>query len=100
MVVYGMLSFTCHLPQRLRKWLLATLQCHEPLNVDWLPLSLFDFHSHFTINFRLLLLDVEISRDEMTVTSMGEDGEYRKVDFHSDAEFEIFLKMEIKRALH
>ncbi len=83
----------------MRKWLRSTLLSEDSFHVDWLPLSLFDFHSHFTVNFRLLLLDVEIARDEMTVTSMSDDGEYRKVDFRSDAEFEIFLKLELRRAL-
>ena len=45
-------------------------------------------------------------RDEMVVTSYGStnasdgsSGEYRKVKFFSDAEFEIFLKIEVRRLL-
>jgi len=68
--------------------------------VEWLALSIFDLQSHFTLCFRRLVLDVHIIRDGLTVTSIGEEiGEYRKVKFHSDVEFELFLKMELRRRL-
>jgi hypothetical protein len=69
------------------------------MTVDWLEaLSIFDLQSHFTLHFRRLVLDINIVRDGMTVTRMGDD-EYRKVKFHSDTEFEVFLKMELRRRL-
>ena len=77
------------------------------LKTEWLALSLFDSQSHFCVSFgSALTIDVTLVRDEMVVTSYGSttgvdgtSGEYRKVKFYSDAEFEIFLKIEIRRLL-
>ena len=61
---------------------------------------MFDLQSHFTLVFDQLVLDVSIVRDSMTVSRFGEEHEeHRKVKFHSDAEFELFLKMELRRRL-
>lgn len=70
-------------------------------------MSLFDSQSHFCVSFgSALTIDVTLVRDEMIVTSYGSangadgtSGEYRKVKFYSDAEFEIFLKLEVRRLL-
>lgn len=83
---------------RISKWLKS--ETSEKMAVEWLALSIFDLQSHFTLCFRRLVLDVHIIRDGLTVTSIGEEiGEYRKVKFHSDVEFELFLKMELRRRL-
>ena len=44
-------------------------------------------------------MDATIVRDGMAVTRMNEEGEYRKVHYHSDKEFELALKFELKRRL-
>jgi len=65
-------------------------------------------HSHFCLSFgTVLFVDATIVRDEITVTTYGTgiraegstSGEYRKIKFHSDAEFEIFLKIELRRLI-
>ena len=84
--------------KRVSKWLKSTMHSDERLTVEWLPLSTFDLHSQCTLCFLGDCLDVSIERDEMTVTSIG-DGGYRQVSFYSDSEFEIFLKMEIRRRI-
>jgi hypothetical protein len=84
--------------KRVSKWLKSTLHSDEHLTVEWLPLSTFDLHSQCTLCFLDDCLDVSIERDEMTVTSIGDDG-YRQVSFHLDAEFEMYLKMEIRRSI-
>lgn len=90
--------------QRIRKSLVHTarwLQQHtsERIDVEWIALSVFDLHSHFTLCFQGLILDATIVRDNMTVCSVAEGGEHRKVQFHSDRAFEIFLKLELSRQL-
>lgn len=65
--------------------------------VEWLPLSIFDLHSRFTVCFRRLVVDAEIMCDELTVTRITETGDYRKVHFHSETEFELYLKLAIQR---
>ena len=61
---------------------------------------MFDLQSHFTLAFGTLVLDVNIVRDGMTVTRIGENNEeHRKVKFYSESEFELFLKMELRRRL-
>jgi hypothetical protein len=67
--------------------------------VEWLPLSIFDLHSRFTVCFRRLLIDAEILCDELTVTRITETGDYQKVHLHSESEFELYLKLAIKRQL-
>jgi hypothetical protein len=84
--------------KRVSKWLKLTKYSDEGLVVEWLPLSTFDLHSQFSLCFLGASLDVSIERDEMTVTSIG-DGLFRQVIFHLDTEFEMFLKMEIRRRI-
>lgn len=61
---------------------------------------MFDLQSHFALVFDQLVLDVSIVRDSMTVSRFGEEHEeHRKVKFYSDEEFELFLKMELRRRL-
>ena len=69
------------------------------MEVEWLALSIFDLQSHFTLRFCEFVLDVNIVRDGMTVTRMDGDSNYRKVQFYSDEEFELYLKMELRRQL-
>ncbi|CAJ1942030.1 unnamed protein product [Cylindrotheca closterium] len=81
---------------RVSKWLKN--QSPKPMAVDWLGLSIFDLQSHFTISFGRMVLDVSIVRDSMTVTEIDDDV-HKKVKFHSEFEFEIFLKMQLQRNL-
>lgn len=67
--------------------------------MEWLPLSTFDAHSQFALSVVDETLDVGIDREEVNVTITGEGGDFRRVTFHSDAELEIFLKMETRRRL-
>ena len=83
---------------RIARWLMRQTSS-DRLDVEWLALSVFDLQSHFTLRFQQLVLDVTIVRDSMTVTQIAEGGEHRKVHFHSEKEFEIFLKMELRRHL-
>jgi hypothetical protein len=69
------------------------------MTVDWLALSIFDLQSHLTLSFCRLVLDVNIVRDGMNITRIDEDGNCHKVKFHSDAEFELFLKLQLRREL-
>lgn len=90
--------------KRIRQTLIRVVQwlkdlTSERMFVEWLALSLFDLHSHFTLCFQQLTLDVTIVHDSMTVCRIAEGGEHRKVSFQSDREFEIFLKLELRRQL-
>jgi len=90
--------------KRIRKSLVRIAQWLKGLTpdriiVEWLALSLFDLHSYFTLSFRRVTLDVTIVCESMSVCMIGEQGEHRKVDFHSDKEFELFLKLELRRQL-
>lgn len=67
--------------------------------VEWLPLSIFDLHSRCTVCFRSLLVDVEITRDGLTVTRITDSGDYRKAHFRSETEFEMHLKLAIRRQM-
>jgi hypothetical protein len=69
------------------------------MEVEWLALSMFDLESHFTLSFRQFVLDVSIVRDSMTVTRVEGDSNYRKAQFFTDAEFELYLKTELRRQL-
>ena len=71
------------------KWIQT--QTRENMTVHWLDLSMFDLQSGFTIEFNGLVWDINIVRDSMTVSRIDNDGNYHKVKFHSDAEFEIFF---------
>ncbi len=90
--------------QRVRKSLVHIArwlerQTSDRIDVEWIALSIFDLHSHFTLSFRDLILDVTIVRDSMTVCRVAEGGEHRKVHFHSDKAFEVFLRIELQRQL-
>eukprot|EP00532_Pseudo-nitzschia_australis_P009028 CAMPEP_0168169586 /NCGR_PEP_ID=MMETSP0139_2-20121125/3719_1 /TAXON_ID=44445 /ORGANISM="Pseudo-nitzschia australis, Strain 10249 10 AB" /LENGTH=309 /DNA_ID=CAMNT_0008087019 /DNA_START=138 /DNA_END=1068 /DNA_ORIENTATION=- len=72
----------------------------EKLSVEWLSLSIFGLHSKFTICSCQLLIDGMISRDDLTITKINDDSEdYRKVHFHTDKEFELYLKLELQRQM-
>lgn len=82
---------------KVSKWILST--SGEELTTEWLSLSIFDLHSQFTLSFRRLVIDAVISGDNMTITSVAEGVGYRKTHFWSEQEFEMYLKMELKRAI-
>ena len=84
--------------QRIKSWL-RQQQADATMTADWLPLSLFDLHSHFVLTCVGLTIDVSMERDAISVSRFGENGEYRRVDFYSHREFEIFLKMELQKIL-
>jgi hypothetical protein len=71
----------------------------DSLHIEWLMLSVFDLSSQFTVTFRSWSVDVAIVCDELTVTRFGSRGDYRKVKFHSDKEFELYLKTSLRRLL-
>jgi hypothetical protein len=71
----------------------------EKITIDWLALSIFDLQSHFTLSFQDLIIDVNIVRDGLTVTQIDDDDIHKKVKFHSDTEFEVFLKIQLHRYL-
>ena len=82
-----------------KDWLNSTapVSDEEPLLVEWLALSVFDLTAQFTVSFRSWSIDANIVCDELTVTRFGENGDYRKVKFHTDQEFELYLKTALRR---
>jgi hypothetical protein len=86
---------------RVTKWLgsRASDAALDKLVVEWLPLSVFDKCSQFVLHYGTFVIDVTMERDEMTITRFGDSGEYRKVRFHSEEEFETFLKLELQKRL-
>jgi hypothetical protein len=82
--------------KRTKAWL---LQRGVVMTVDWLALSLFDLHSHFCLTCVGLTMDVSMERDVMSVSRFGEHGEYRRVEFYSHREFEIYLRMELQKRI-
>mmetsp|Transcript_846 Transcript_846/g.1535 ORF Transcript_846/g.1535 Transcript_846/m.1535 type:complete len:362 (-) Transcript_846:148-1233(-) len=82
---------------RVAKWLNS--RYGEKMAVEWLSLSIFALHSKFTLCFRQLVVDGEIVRDKLTVTRITETEGYRKARFHSEKEFEIYIKLELQRQL-
>lgn len=82
---------------RTKQWL--SRHSSETLDIQWLSLSVFDSQSLFTITFRSLTLNAEISGEEIVVTSMNEHGDYRKTKFHSDDEFCLYLQLTLERLL-
>ena len=60
------------------------------LQIEWLPLSLFDLTAHFIVTLGDLIFDANLIGDELTVTHIVDDY-YRKTKFYSDTEFELFL---------
>jgi len=91
--------------QRIRKalsrvshWLKKTYD--KKICVEWLSLSMFDLHSKFTICCQQLVVDGTISRDTLTITKVTEDyDDYRKVHFHTEKEFELYLRLELRRQM-
>ncbi|KAG7344162.1 hypothetical protein IV203_022170 [Nitzschia inconspicua] len=90
--------------QRIRKalsrvsaWLHTTYG--ESIQVEWLALSIFDLHSKFTISCRHYVVDGVIARDNITLTRITDAEDYRKARFHSEKEFEVYLRLELKRHL-
>ena len=86
---------------RIAKWLGSKASDAPPDNlvVEWLPLSVFDKNSQFVLRYGTFVIDVRMERDEMTICRFGDFGEYRNVRFHSDLEFEMFLKLELQKRL-
>eukprot|EP00536_Pseudo-nitzschia_multiseries_P007716 jgi/Psemu1/287316/fgenesh1_pg.184_\ len=83
---------------RVSEWVRATHG--EKLTVEWLSLSIFDLHSKFTMYCRQLVVDGMIARDVLTVTKIDEETEdYRKVHFRTEKEFELYLKLELRRQM-
>ena len=83
---------------RVSKWLQTKYE--ERFTVEWLALSMFDLHSKFTICCRQLVVDGIVSRDTLTMTKVTDDTEdYRKVHFRTEIEFELYLKLELKRQM-
>ena len=80
-------------------WLATTSNTEERLRSEWLSYSLFDLQAQLVVTFRSLVLDCTISCEELTVTSINDNGDYKKVKFHSDVEFELFLKMAIQKLM-
>lgn len=80
--------------QDVKTWAIQHLQ--EPLHVEWLSLSVFDLHSHFTLTFADGAWDVTLDCDTMTVTSMN-NGVPRKVNFQTDWELQGFLESTLRR---
>ena len=56
-------------------------------------------HAQFTVTFQSWVIDASMASEELTVTSSNGDGDYRKVKFHSDVEFELYLKLALGRLL-
>ena len=75
------------------------MKCSDTINIEWLPLSLFDTHSQCVLLFRNVCLDVGISGDALRVTQTNIDGLRSSVEFGSEVELEIFLKMIIRKEL-
>lgn len=72
--------------------------CDDRLSVEWLPLSIFDPCTHFTLSIRNWTMDGTIASDELAVTQfVGDEGKcYRKAKFYSDKHFELFLKSTLR----
>lgn len=84
--------------QTVNAWI-RTLHQDDYLTVHWLALSIFELASHFTVSFGSWTCDATIVCDEITVIQLYEDGSRRKAQFHSDEEFELFLKTAIQRTM-
>jgi hypothetical protein len=85
--------------QNVSQWLQCKthLSAAERLRTEWLSLSLFDLQAQFTLSFRSWVIDCLVLGEELTITSTSECGAYKKVKFHSDSEFEVFLKLALQR---
>ena len=68
------------------------------LVVEWLTLSMFDAKSYFTASVGpAFTVDVCIDAAGMTVTSFGEDGQYKSVRFGTAEQFEMFMHLQLQR---
>ena len=85
--------------QRLSTWLSQDMKCKQTIEVEWLPTTVFGSHSRFVILFRRLCLDVGVDADEVWVTQISENGEYKSVKFGSDFELEYFLRKQVSNQL-
>ena len=65
----------------------------------WLPLDMFDLHSHFVLLFHSLCLDVGMDGDFLCVMHSESSGEYRSVCLGSEIDFETFLRLEFGRTI-
>lgn len=82
---------------RVSQWLMD--KYGEKLSVEWLSLSIFDLHSKFTVCCRQLIVDGLIARDNLTITRISDSEDFRKANFHTEKEFEIYLKLELRRQM-
>ena len=82
---------------RVSQWLMD--KYGEKLSVEWLSLSIFDLHSKFTVCCRQLIVDGLIARDNLTITRISDCEDFRKANFHTEKEFEIYLKLELRRQM-
>jgi len=72
----------------------------EPFVVEWLPLSLFDSHAHFSLCVGdLLTADVHVQGGTLVVKKFVSKGDlaYQTASFDSHETFAQFLKLAIKR---
>jgi len=77
---------------RISDWLAKDMKCKEKIEIEWLPTTVFSTHSCFVILFNRLCLDVRVNADEVRVTQMSENAQYKSVQFGSDFELEYFLR--------
>jgi hypothetical protein len=84
---------------RVSKWLSSQSSDDNTMVIEWLPLPVFGNKSQFVLSYENFLIDVKIEKDEVIVTRFGDHGDFRKVVFHSEGEFETFIKLEFYRRL-
>lgn len=84
---------------KVNSWLNSSRHTNERLQVEWLPLSVFDPHSQFSLTFRSWSIDVHLACEQLTITRTSDDGDYQKVKFQSDSQFELYLKIALHRLL-
>jgi len=86
--------------RKMNQWLKERVgDSGERMHVEWLSLSTFDLNAYFTLTFRSWVADAHLTAEELTITSMSKDGDFRKVKFHSDDELELYLMLTLQRAL-
>lgn len=84
---------------RVSRWADKHLALQHTPTIDWLALSIFDTRSRFVFSAGpRFVVDVCIDSAGITATSFGDGGaEYRSVRFGSASEFELFLRLKLKR---
>ena len=88
--------------RNIQDWLVQSFSevVSERLTVEWLLLPIFDVSAQFVLSFgSWWYLDAHIWCDKLTVTRFGDQGDYRKVTFHSDQPFEIYVKTALRRII-